>query len=274
MASNAVLELILKLKDEASGELKRVEGSLGGVNKAALALGGAAVIGVGALAKGLWDCVDAAGEEEIGIAKLKTAIDASGTSYDSVSGSIEAYIAAATRKTAFDDGAQRESLSRLVMMTGDYNTALGLMPLAMDLARAKDIELSAAAEIVGKVHEGNTGILSRYGIVLKDGATSQEALAAMQAQFSGQAEAYGSTFAGAQDKMGIALGNLKETIGAAVLPILTSFISMLADLATEAIPMIDGAITALRPVFESTSVQSGCLWRTASAWRARSRLRS
>lgn len=244
--ASAALELILTLKDEASGKLDDIKGKLGGVNVSALALGAGAVVAVGAFAAGLASCVKAAADEEIGIVRLKAAVDASGTSYDSVSGSIETYIAAATRKTGFDDGVQRESIARLTMTTGNYKTALDLMPLAMDLARAKGMDLTAASEIVGKVHEGNTGILGRYGIVLKEGATSQEALAAMQQKFGGQAEAYGNTFAGAQDKMSTSIGNLKETIGAALLPVLTIFFTMLSDLATAAIPQVEVALGFLK----------------------------
>lgn len=250
MASNAVLELILKLKDEASGELKRVEGSLGGVNKAALAIGAGAAVAVGALAKGLWDCAQAAAAEEVGMMQLKTAVDASGVSWNTVGDSVEAYIASAQKRTAFDDSVQRQSLTNLITTTGSYEQALSLLPLAMDIARAKGMDLAAASDLVGRVAMGNTGILSRYGIVLEEGATAQEALAMMQERFAGQADAYGKTNAAAAELMSQQWDNLKETIGTYVIPILTTLFQWLASLAEAAIPMVEQAVTELQPIFE------------------------
>ena len=243
------LELLLKLKDEASGSLDRIKSGLGGINLSAVALGGAALGGVVALGKGLLDAADAAAEEEVGIAALGAAVRATGADWGAAEAAIETYLAAELRRTALDDGAGREAIMRLTTATGDYRTALDLMGLTQDLAAAKKISLAAAAEIVGKVHEGNTGILSRYGITLAEGTTATEALGAMQERFAGQAEAYGNTQQGAAQKYDVALGNLKETVGGMVLPVLTALMMLLADLAMQALPWVEGAVNALQPVF-------------------------
>jgi len=251
MGEALTLAILMTLKDEVSGSLGGIKEKLGGVGMAAVAIGGAAVAGVGAFGKVLWDAAEAAGEEEVGIAKLAASVKASGGDWDTASVAIEGYLSQQLARTALDDGAGREAISTLTNMTGDYSKALDLMGLAQDLARAKSIDLNTAAEIVGKVAAGNTGILMRYGIVLEEGATSVEALGQMQETFGGQAEAYGSTFAGAQDKMDIALGNLKETVGAAVIPILTELFSTLAVLATQAMPYLESAINAVYPVIQN-----------------------
>ena len=245
------LAILLTVKDAASKPLSGIMSSLGGVGKAALAIGGAAVVGIGVFADSLWDDAQAAAEEEVGIARLIAAVEASGASWEEASAKIEDYLAKETARTALDDGEGREALARLTATTGDYNEALNLLGLAQDIARGKNIDLQTAAELVGRVHEGNIGILSRYGITLEEGATAQDALAALQERFSGQAEAYGNTFAGAQEKMSIALGNLKETIGAAVLPVLTQLFTKLSDLVTAALPAVEDALNAVGPVFEA-----------------------
>lgn len=245
------LALILTLKDEASRELNKVKDSLGTVKGAALAIGGAAVAGIGALTYGLYDAAKAAAEEEVGIARLAAAVRATGADWEAASAEIENYIAAEGRRVALDDGEGRNALARLTTTVGDYKRAMELLPLAIDLAAAKNIDLASAADIVGKVAMGNTGILTRYGIVLQEGATATDALAAMQAKFAGQGEAFAATFEGQQQRMNIALGNLKETVGAAVLPALTSFISTLADLATQAIPVVETALQGLTPILET-----------------------
>lgn len=243
------LELLLRLKDEASGSLDKIKSGLGGVNLSAIALGGAALGGVVALGKGLLSAADAAAEEQVGVAALGAAVRATGADWGVAEDAIEKYLAAELRRTALDDGAGREAIMRLTTATGDYRTALDLMGLTQDLAAAKKISLASAAEIVGKVHEGNTGILTRYGITLAEGTTATEALGAMQERFAGQAEAYGNTQQGAVQKFDIALGNLKETVGGMVLPILTALMMLLADLAMQALPWVQGAVDALQPVF-------------------------
>ncbi len=247
MASSAdmALNMILSLKDEASEKLGGMKEKLGGVKLAALGIAGAAVAGIGALTAGLISAGKAAAEEEVGVQRLAAAVTASGGNWDTASTAIENYLTKELARTALDDGAGREAISRLTTATGDYQQALDLMGLAQDLSAAKGIDLASAAEIVGKVANGNTSALSRYGIVLEEGATAQEALAAMQATFAGQAEAYGNTTAGAQQKMDIAFGNLKETVGGFVLPVMTKFATIMADIAQRAIPIVQGAIEGL-----------------------------
>lgn len=246
------LGIVIKLTDEATEQLKNVGSNLSGLGKAALALGTTAVAGIGAVAASLWDCAQAAAEEERGITRLSAAVRATGADWDTASAEIEDYIAAQTRRAALDDGEARDALTRLTVTTGDYKKALELLPIAMDMAAGANIDLSTAAQLVGRVAEGNIGVLSRYGITLQEGATAQEALAALQERFAGQAEAYGNTFAGAQAKMGIALGNLKETVGAAVLPILADFINTLANLAIDALPHVEAAIEHVIPIVQRT----------------------
>ncbi len=212
---------------------------------AGLAAGAAAVAG---LAAGLAVCVQAAAEEQVGIAKLGAAVTASGGNWDEASVAIEAYLVAQTKRAALDDGAGREALSRLTTATGSYQKAMELLPIAMDLAAAKGIDLATASELVGKVANGNTAILSRYGITLEEGATATEALAAMQKTFGGQAEAYGNTMAGQQAKIGIAFGNLKETIGAALLPVVTNIMEKFSTWATDLMPKLEAAIAIISPI--------------------------
>lgn len=236
MASAAELLLLLKAKDQASATLKKVGGALKALGAAALVYAGAK--GLGAIGKGLSDMVGMAEQEAVGIAKLDAALQAAGGSYAAAGGQIEAYLAAESQRIAMDDGEGRESLSRLTMATSDYTTALSLMPLTADLAAAKGMDLVAASELVGKVAAGNVSMLTRYGIVLQEGATASEALAAMQQRFAGQAEAFGNTSAGAAQKLKIAWDNAKEGFGAGFMGAFANVKSSLAGLLTKFGPAI------------------------------------
>lgn len=222
-------------KDNASGALRGVGSALGRIRDVA---GGILVAKLfEGLASGLRSVASAAGQlvqeaadEEAGINRLGAAVSATGADWDEASASIERYLDAELDRIALDDGEGRDALTRLTTATNDYTRALELMPLVADLAAAKDMDMAAAAEVVGKVAAGNTGILSRYGIVLEDGATATEALAHMQQRFAGQAEAYADSTAGAQDKVRIALGNLREAIGGALLPTLRALAERVLEL--------------------------------------------
>jgi hypothetical protein len=223
MAEN-IIEIIVRAKDEASKTLddagKSAEGlgnRFGGVLKVGAV---AAVAGVVGLTAVLGKCAHDAADEEAGIMRLTMALKNQGVEYDTNKAKIEGVISAQQAKTGIGDGEQRESLAALVTMTGDLDKALELNQLAMDLSVAKQMDLVTAAEIVGKVSTGNTGILQRYGIVVEKDASSTEALAAMTKAFGGNAEAMGNTAQGTLSKIQAQLGDMMEDVGRAVLPLL------------------------------------------------------
>jgi hypothetical protein len=243
VASKAALDLIIGLKDEASAKAR----TLGDIIKTGLgvAFGTYLVQGVKSAANELMSFTRLAGEEQLGIERLGAAVRATGADWGEAQTAIESYLAAELDRISLDDGDGRDALTRLTTATGDYQRALELLPLAADLARGKSIDLATASEIVGKVAEGNTAILSRYGITLEEGATATEALAALQERFGGQAEAYASTLVGQQERLSTAVGNLKESIGGALLPVLTNAATWLADLAVKYLPDVERAANSV-----------------------------
>ena len=208
MAADYKLALQITAQDLASQVIGQFGSKLGDLGKIVAGVGAA-----GAVFKTLKDAAGAAAEEEQGVVRLGQAVKATGADWDAASEKIEAYIAKQTQRAALDDGEARDSLAQLTAMTGDYQQALELLPLTMDMARGAGMNMAQAGMIVGRVAAGNTSILTRYGLAVEEGATAQEALASLQARYAGQAEAYGNTMAGAQDRWRIAIGNLQETIG-------------------------------------------------------------
>lgn len=242
------LNIVIRAKDEAS----QVFQSLAGMGRNVLAVGfGVATAAVSGLSAGLALCVKAAGDEQVGIQQLGAAVTASGGDWDTARVAIESYLRAEGDRVALDDGVGREALSRLTTATGDYEEAMRLLPIAIDLAAAKNIDLATASELVGKVSQGNLGTLSRYGIVLKEGATPMEALLELQKRFAGQGEAFANTFQGQQQRLSVAIGNLKETIGAALLPVVSAIAERFANWAIDVLPKVEAAIDGLRPVLST-----------------------
>lgn len=180
---------------------------------------GGLALGAG-LATGLTVATKAAIEAEKSQARLEAQLKASGISYKQHRDEIERVIQKHSQLSGLDDEDLQDSFTNIVRITGDVNKALKLNGLAADFARAKGMDVAKAGELVGKVAGGNVGILSRYGITLKDGATASEALATLQQKFAGQAKAYGDTTAGSLDKAKVAGENLAEAAGAALAPAL------------------------------------------------------
>ena len=227
------------LKDEVSGPARGIGGALGGlVNPTTLAIGA-----VAGLTGGLIAAVRAAADEQINIEKLNTSLMANVEGFNGNTDAIEELIAQ-RENLGFSDDEQRASLALLLAGTHDVTEAQNLQALAMDLARLKGVDLATATNAVAKANAGSTRELKALGIEITDNMTSTEALAALQLVAAGQAETYGDTLAGKWDALNIKFQDVVETIGAALLPIITS----LADFALDTlIPALQDFAAAVGP---------------------------
>lgn len=227
----ATRTLNVVISGDAKGVTKatrQVEGSIDRMSRSgskSLAMLRTGFIAVGAAAAtgaviGIKKSAEAAIEAEKANARLETQLRALNIRYAEHEKRIQRTLDAHSQLSGFDDEDLGDSFTNIVRVVGNVNQALELNGLAMDFARAKHMDVAKAGELVGKVAGGNTGILARYGITIKEGATATEALAVLQQKFAGQAEAYGRTTAGAQDRARVAFENLGETIGARVTPVI------------------------------------------------------
>ena len=252
MADKSVIFTLIA-KDAASGAIKSVDKAMDGLHSTGGRLGGVlgglggiltslpVLIGGAGITAALVGMTKAAADDEASMKKLTTAVAANVQGWDGHTDALDAAIAK-SQSLGFTDDDVRDSLTRLITSTHDVTEATQLNAAAMDLARLKGIPLADAANIIGKVHDGNVGILSRYGIEVAKGATATEALAAIQAAASGQAEAYGATTAGGMDRLNIAVGELGEQVGTLFLPVMQGVVSLLND---TLLPAISGIIASI-----------------------------
>jgi hypothetical protein len=195
------LDKLAQSANKADDGVKKSRASMAAMGAAATTLAGF-----------LSDAARAAAEEEAIFAQLEAAVDATGESFDEYAGQIDQAIAKA-EALSFADDAAASGLTKLTTITQDTGEAIDLMGLAMDVARGRGISLAEAATLVGRAAEGQTTALTRMGIVLQEGATAQDALAALQQRYAGQAEAYANTTAGAYDRVKNTIDNFVESIG-------------------------------------------------------------
>lgn len=229
------LTILLKAKNDASSVFKTVEkdvSSLGSKMGTALKAGGLiAAAGIGAAGFALVSFVKMAAEEQAGIERLKTSVASTGVAYEKYAKQIEETVRAGER-LAFQDDEVRDSLSALTIATGSVEEATNRQKIAMDLARGTGMDLATASKLVGKVSEENTQVLKRYGITLADGATETEALAEIQKRFAGQSETFAGTATAKWAIFNNQMDNVKESIGSALLPVVTQLGTALGDFLT------------------------------------------
>ena len=225
--AGAELMVALKMRDDASKALQGARKNFDNFAKGARQAGAAlsAVGAVGALA--MKSFISSAQEQQIGIRQLDQALKNVGISYESVTGEIETAIEALQRKTNFGDEAQRDALRTLISIGGDYQASLEALPAVLDLAADRNMDLNAAALLVGKALSGETSSLSRYGILLEEGASQTEVMAAITKQFSGAAAAAANPLTQMKNRM----GDVVQIIGTALLPFVEkagTFIELMA----------------------------------------------
>ncbi len=230
MADKREVLIEAKLRDQVSAEAQRmgqnVKNTTQDMQKGLVALsvaGAAAAASLGLMIK-------AAADEEAGIVRLSVALKNVGVSYDSVKGSLEGVIAATQEKTGIADEDQRQALKSLVIATGDYNKALALLPLTLDLAAATQLDYNTAARLLGRITDESTNVLTRYGITVREGATATEVLATVQQKVGGTALAMGNTAAGAFAKLKAATSDAAESLGKLMLPIVVKVAGALQSL--------------------------------------------
>jgi hypothetical protein len=235
-ADNAPLKRGVKESERDLGRLQRVGvSSTRGLSAGFKAAGG--IIAGAAVADQIRQTVVAAQEAQVSQAKLAAQLKASGISYRAHAAEIDRVIQKTSKLAGLDDEDLQDAFTNIVRSTGNVSKSLRLTGLAADFARAKHIDVAKAGQLIGKVAAGNVSALSRYGVSVKKGATAEEALAAAQRKFAGQAQAYGKTSAGAQDRFRVAVENLREAVGAKLLPVLTKLTTKAADFVNQ---MTDG----------------------------------
>jgi hypothetical protein len=202
---------------------------------------GAGLVGFNLLAKGVstvTDAIQSAVDEEASVAQLTRSIKENAEAWDGNIRAVEDVIRQ-RQALAFTDDEQRDSLRALVAVTKDVTTALSVQRTAMDLARPKDMSLADATTLLGKVYSGNLGILSRYGIQLRKGATATEALAEIQRRATGQAEEFADSTGGKAAVAAIKFSEAMESIGRIAVPAVGTLADVLGSVA-DVIDMLTG----------------------------------
>jgi len=210
--------------------------------KAALAF---AVAGAAALALGA-DAVKAAAEDAKAQEVLAETIRATTNATAAQIAGVEEYITQTSIAIGVTDDQLRPAFSRLVRSTQDTEEAQRLLNLALDLSVAAGKPVETVANALGKAYDGNTVALNKLGLGLDANllkSKDNEAIIKSLEQTYGQfAEGAAETAAVKFERIRIATDEAKESIGAALLPV----VERLSDyVLTTVVPNLESFINGL-----------------------------
>jgi len=161
------------------------------------------------------DSIAAYNKEAQAINQLSVALDGNVTA-------LVEQAAALQRKTLFGDEDIIQAQTRLALFKLEQDQIKQLTPLILDLAAAKGIDLTTAADAVAKAVTGSADALKKQlGVSVKEGANDVERLKlvmeGLNEAVGGQAEAAVGVGTGALTQLGNRVSDLQEKLGGLLL---------------------------------------------------------
>jgi hypothetical protein len=141
-------------------------------SKAKLAFAAAGVAAAAYAGKLLIDGVKSAIADEAAQVRLANALRNTVGATDEVIASAEQYILKQSLATGVSDDELRPALERITRSTKDIAEAQKLTNLALDIAKAKNLDVATVANALAKANDGQVGALKKLGITLGDNATN------------------------------------------------------------------------------------------------------
>jgi hypothetical protein len=123
-------------------------------------------------------------------------------------------------RTLFGDEEIVRAQSLIAAFTKEESAIKKIIPLVLDLATAKGMDLTSAADLVSKTLGSTTNALARYGIAVEGNVGSTQRLTTLvnglTSAFGGQAEAAAKVGLGPLTIMKNQVGEIAETFGKAI----------------------------------------------------------
>jgi hypothetical protein len=250
--------------DKAIKEFKQLE-TVG--EKAQFAIKKAAVPAAAALtavAGALGLAAKAAAEDEQQQAILANTMQNVVGATDATVAATEDMIAAMSRATGTADSELRPAFAALLLGTKNVGEATDALGLAQDIATGSGTDLATVADALSKAYAGNMRGLRALSPemmgMIKEGASLDEVMMALNDNFGGAAARSAETAAGKFKILKNSLAETQESIGAALLPVLQKvlpYLQAMADWAQRnptAFLIIAGTISAVAAAIVAVNV--------------------
>jgi hypothetical protein len=176
----------------------------------------------------------------------------------------EDFISSLSMSTATADDELRPALAKLVVGTENLEEAQDGLRLAQDIAAGTGKDLATVSDALAKAYAGNDKGLKaldpRMKTLLKDGLDVEGAMSVLADTFGGDAAAAADTAEGRFKRLSIGLAETKESIGAALLPVVEAALPILQKFADwaqdnpDAFVAIAGAIALVAAAVVATNI--------------------
>ncbi len=194
-----------------------------------------ATAAIGALGVALFDAAKGAIADEAASAELARSLKQTTGATDAVIESTENWITQQGKLLGIADDELRPVLSKLARATGDVTRAQELATQAMDIAAATGKPLSSVTDALTKALGGNMTALGKlapeFREMVKEGAPFEDIMAEIAKTMGGAATTAANTAEGQFKRLGLALSETKESIGAALLPAIEAVLPVLQKFA-------------------------------------------
>jgi hypothetical protein len=202
------------------------------IKKAAVPAG----IAIAGLGVALFDAAKGAMEDDAAQQLLAATIQKTTGATDAQIKANEDWISTQGKLLGITDDELRPVMGRLVKATGDVTKAQELASQAMDIAASTGKPLATVTASLEKAYGGNLTALAKlapeYRQMIKDGATFEEVMAAIGTTTGGAATTAAESAQGQFKRLGVALAETKESIGAALLPAIEAVLPFLQAMGT------------------------------------------
>ena len=240
----AVIFPILSTFDAAGvNKAQRAFKNLSGVAKVGTIAFGA--LGIAATKFGK-DVVTAAAADQKAQLKLAKTLENVTQATNAQTAAVEKFITTQQFATGVSDTQLRPALETLVRATGDVTKAQGLLKLGLDLSAGSGRDLESISLALAKAQGGQFTALQRLGIVIPDNIKKSKDFAQVQEYlnglFGGQAAVAANTYEGKLAILGERVGEVKESLGGALIPVLTGFADKILR---DVMPSVEVFINAL-----------------------------
>ena len=204
--------------------------------------------------------------------KLEETIRASTNATIQQTAAVASYIDKTSIAIGVTDDELRPALSRLVRSTQDVQKAQDLLNLALDISAATGKPLQTVTDGLGKAYDGNFASLGRLGLGLDQNIIKSKDFNKVYQELTGTFGNFAENEAQSTEKqfvrIQIAIDEAKESIGAALLPV----VERLAKFALETlVPALQAVVAGL---VGQNSVEAGVTQATEGAFRFGEQLRS
>jgi phage-related protein len=201
-------------------KLNDISGKAKGAGLALSAMGAGGVVAIKGFA-------DAALVQQKAVDALTATMANAGESFADVEDKIMSTTAALQKKTNFGDEAQIAALSQLIPILGSTELALAALPAVMDVAALQGTDLLSTVKTMGPALAGLTDRVRGTALEFDAADDPLTRINKTLEQVGGTAESQADPFT----QMGNAIGDVKEKIGAQLLPLITPLIEKIQSLA-------------------------------------------